>query len=157
MSELVNAASAYQATPKTRATRMLTSAGTLAACLGACGAAALAYSPGAQGQDRYKALQSVSYAFGSKFTTGYFEARAGGCLLTLMVIEKSPADEPLPVTAARIRLTLNPGQIFGLDSEEGRSLNFTCGAGAATLLVDAGERARLMELQTLSLRRTPVE
>jgi hypothetical protein len=52
---------------------------------------------------------------------------------------------------------LNPGQTAGLDSEEGRSLNFTCGEGATALLVDSGERERLVELQTLSLRKTASE
>jgi hypothetical protein len=110
-----------------------------------------------QSQERYRALQNLSYEFGSKLASGYFEARAGACLVTLMVIERSPPDEPLPLTAARLRLTLNPGQIAGLDSEEGRSLNFTCEKGATTLLVDVGERGRLMELQTLSLRRSVAE
>lgn len=42
---------------------------------------------------------------------------------------------------------LNPGQIAGLDSEEGRSLNVTCGEGAAHLLVDTGTTDKLVELQ----------
>lgn len=45
----------------------------------------------------------------------------------------------------------------GLDSEQGRSLNFTCREGATGLLVDSGERERLVELQTLSLRKTASE
>jgi hypothetical protein len=43
---------------------------------------------------------------------------------------------------------LAPGQIAGLDSEEGRSLNFTCGDRGKTLLVSAGETSRLVKLQT---------
>ncbi len=105
----------------------------------------------AEGQTRYEALQSIGYEFGSKFTSGYFVSHAGACVVTLMVIERSPSDQPLPVTAARVRLVLNPGQIAGLDSEEGRSLNFTCGAGAAALIVDTGERDRLVALQRSSL------
>jgi hypothetical protein len=52
---------------------------------------------------------------------------------------------------------LSPGETAGLDSDEGRSLNFTSGAGAKALLVDAGERERLIEVQTLSLRKTASE
>jgi hypothetical protein len=52
---------------------------------------------------------------------------------------------------------LNPGQIAGLDSEEGRSLNLTCGEGATSLLVDVGERDRLVELQRLTSRKTAAE
>jgi hypothetical protein len=74
-----------------------------------------------------------------------------------MVAEKNPDDQPLPFTAARVRLILNPGQIAGLDSEEGRSLNFTCGEDATTLLVDVGERDRLVELQALTSRKTAAE
>jgi len=131
-------------------------AGTVAACLMACGPVALAQTPASQSRG-YKALQSISYEFGSKFTSGYFEAHAGACLVTLMVAEKSPSDEPLPFTAVRLRLTLTPGQIAGLDSEEGRSLNFTCGEDATTLLVDVGERDRLMELRALTSRKTAAE
>ena len=56
--------------------------------------------------------------------------------------------------ATRVRLVLNPGQTAGLDSEEGRSLNFTCDEGATALLVDSGEREKLVELQKLPLRKT---
>jgi hypothetical protein len=42
---------------------------------------------------------------------------------------------------------LDPGEVAGLDSEEGRSLNFTCGEDAATLLVDYGERSELVARQ----------
>jgi hypothetical protein len=115
----------------------------------------MAFSPGmvqaeqamTQGQTRYEALQSISYGFGSKTTSGYFTARSGKCSLNLMVIEKSPQDQPLPVTAARVRLTLYPCQVAGLDSEEGESLNFTCGVEATALIVDTGARDRLIALQ----------
>ncbi len=130
---------------------ILTIAGTLAACLWAWVPGASAQSTVREGQTRYEALQSISYEFGSKFTSGYFVAQAGTCLVTLMVIEKSPTEQPLPVTAARVRLVLNPGQVVGLDSEEGRSLNFTCSAGASALLVNAGERDGLVALQRGSL------
>ena len=72
----------------------------------------------------------------------------------LMVYEKTDADAAPSSTATRVRLTLGPGEMAGLDSEEGRSLNFTCGDGATALIVDQGERAKLVELQTLNLRRT---
>jgi hypothetical protein len=42
---------------------------------------------------------------------------------------------------------LSPGQAAGLDSEEGRSLNFTCADDAATLLVEAGEQKLLIARQ----------
>ena len=75
----------------------------------------------------------------------------------LMVYEKPDPDSDAPSSATRVRLVLSPGETAGLDSDEGRSLNFTCGAGAKALLVDAGERERLIEVQTLSLRKTASE
>jgi len=52
---------------------------------------------------------------------------------------------------------LDPGQVVGLDSEEGRSLNFTCGEGAATLVVDYGERSKLVARQGLAVTNTIAE
>jgi hypothetical protein len=103
------------------------------------------------GQAQYQALQSISYEFGSKFTTGYFVHQAGKCVVTLMLAEKSNPEQPLAFTAARVRINLSPGQIVGLDSEEGRSLNFTCSEGASALLVDNGERDRLVALERNAL------
>ena len=49
---------------------------------------------------------------------------------------------------------MDPGQIAGLDSEEGRSLNFTCGEDATTLVVDYGERSKLLAQQGLAVVKT---
>ncbi len=111
----------------------------------------------AEGQAQYQPIQNISYEFGSKFMSGYFVEQAGICLVTLMVTEKSDPDALLPLTAARVRLNLDPGQIAGLDSEEGRSLNFTCGEEATLLRVDFGERERLVAQQTGALRTKLVE
>jgi hypothetical protein len=70
-----------------------------------------------------------------------------------MVSERSDPDKSLPPSATRIRLLLRPGEIAGLDSEEGRSLNLTCSNGATTLLIDMGETERLVELQAHALRK----
>jgi hypothetical protein len=113
------------------------------------GPSAVAGSSLAEGKHRFEARQSISYEFGSKAMSGVFVAQSGACLVTLMVIEKSPSEDPLPFNAMRLRLILKPGQIAGLDSEEGRSLNFTCDAGAKDLVVDAGETATLAAAQTL--------
>ena len=89
--------------------------------------------------------------------SGYFVDQAARCVVMLMVSEKRDPDMAGSTTATRVRLVLNPGQTAGLDSEEGRSLNFTCSEGATALLVDSGERERLVELQRLSLRKTASE
>lgn len=106
---------------------------------------------------RYAPIQSIGYDFGSKSTSGYFVEQAKKCLVMLMVYEKPDPDAASTSTATRVRLVLNPGETAGLDSEEGRSLNFTCGEGAAALIVDSGEREKLVELQKLPLRKTASE
>ena len=126
-------------------------AATIAAGLLACAPAATAGSlPAAGARAEYKPIQSISFQFGSKAMSGYFVQQGSACLVTLMVIEKSDPDQLLPATATRVRLVMNPGQIAGLDSEEGRSLNLTCGEGAARLIVDSGERSKLIAEQALS-------
>jgi hypothetical protein len=92
-------------------------------------------------------FESIRYDFGSKSMSGYFVEQAGACGVMLMVSETTDPDKSPPPSATRVRLVLSPGQIAGLDSEEGRSLNFTCGESGTTLLVDAGERDRLVTLQ----------
>jgi hypothetical protein len=102
---------------------------------------------------RYLPIQSISYEFGSKSMSGYFVQQSSTCVVMLMISDKSdPAVSP-----ARVRLALVPGQIAGLDSEEGRSLNVTCGTGATTLLVDVGERDKLEALQRLAVPNTVAE
>ena len=49
---------------------------------------------------------------------------------------------------------LEPGQIAGLDSEEGRSLNLTCGGHAKTLVVNSGERSNLVTQQGVAVQNT---
>jgi hypothetical protein len=105
-----------------------------------------------ESQARYVPIQSISYEFGSKFMTGYFVEQGATCIVTLMIIEKSDPEEPLGLSPMRVRLVLSPGQVAGLDSEEGRSLNFTCEKNAMTLLVDVGERDRLVALQDTAVR-----
>lgn len=102
-------------------------------------------------------MQSISYEFGSKSMSGYFLQEASACLVTLMISEKGDPEAPLPPSPTRVRLALTPGQIAGLDSEEGRSLNVTCGANAASLIVDIGETERLVARQTPKLQRDLAE
>lgn len=95
----------------------------------------------------YRPIQSISYEFGSKSTSGYFVQQDGACFVVLMVTENSEPEASRLISPTRVRLVLYPGEIAGLDSEEGRSLNFTCGEAAATLLVTEGSRDKLVALQ----------
>jgi hypothetical protein len=103
--------------------------------------------------DVYRPIQSISYEFGSKAMSGYFVQRNSVCAVTMMIVEKTDPDLPSP-TATRVRVMLDPGQVAGLDSEEGPSLSFTCGEDAATLVVSYGERDNLMAQQDLAIRNT---
>src|SRR6516162_2912798 len=126
-------------------------------------AAALAASPCSSGQAvsgepvegdaLYSPMQSISYTFGSKIASGYFLQRNSVCLVTLMIAEKTDPDLPSP-TAARVRVMLDPGQVAGLDSEEGRSLSFICGEDAATLAVSYGERDKLTAQEDRAIANT---
>ncbi len=102
-----------------------------------------------EGPARFEARQAMSFEFGSKFTSGFFLNGAGKCQIRLMITEKTVSDEPSHLTASRVRLALAPGQVVGLDSEEGQSLNFTCGKGAEAILVDRGEREKLVAKQQI--------
>ena len=127
-------------------------AGTVAISLWA--SAASAQSKSIRSEAKYAPIQIVRYDFGSKSMSGYFVDQAKKCVVMLMVYEKRDPDADSSSTATRVRLVLNPGQTAGLDSEEGHSLNFTCGEGATALIVDSGEREKLVELQKLPLRKT---
>jgi hypothetical protein len=119
--------------------------------------AASAQSQAVKSEATYAPIASIRYDFGSKSMSGYFVDQAARCVVMLMVSEKRDPDTDSSSTATRIRLVLNPGQTAGLDSEEGRSLNFTCSEGATALRVDSGEREGLVELQRLTLRKTASE
>jgi hypothetical protein len=125
--------------------------------IGLWGLAASAQSQAIKDEATYAPIKSIRYDFGSKSMSGYFVDQAKRCVVMLMVYEKRDPDAAPSSTATRVRLVLNPGQTAGLDSEEGRSLNFTCGEGATALVVDSGDREKLVDLQTLSLRKTASE
>src|SRR5262249_30350920 len=98
----------------------------------------------------YEPIESISHELGSKRVSGYFVQHADACRVTLMIIENTDPDHMTAQSAARIRLVLDPGQIAGLDSEEGRSINFTCGENAATLVARVGERDMLVSEQAIT-------
>ena len=106
-----------------------------------------------EGDALYRPIQSISYTFGSKIASGYFVQQNSVCRVTLMIAEKTDPDLPSP-TAARVRVMLDPGQVVGFDSDEGRSVSLTCGEDAATLVVSYGERDKLMEQQNLAVANT---
>jgi hypothetical protein len=109
-----------------------------------------------EGDALYRPIQSISYTFGSKIASGYFVQQNSVCRVTLMIAEKIDPGLPSP-TAARVRVMLDPGQVVGFDSDEGRSISLTCGEDAATLVVSYGERSKLIALQGLAVTNTFAE
>jgi hypothetical protein len=131
-----------------RIPRVLALGGMIAVCLSAWAPAASAGSASAvEDKAVFTPIESIRYDFGSKSMSGYFVEQAAACHVMLMVSETTDPGKSPPPSAVRVRLVLLPGQIAGLDSDEGRSLNFTCGEGGRTLLVNAGARDRLVKLQ----------
>lgn len=102
-------------------------------------------------QSRYLPIQSISYEFGSISISGYFTRQSATCVVMLTVVDRNVAEEAMPVSPVRVRMALQPGQVAGLDSEDGRSINVTCTEGAASLLVNVGERDRLADVQAETL------
>jgi hypothetical protein len=100
---------------------------------------------------RYGVLQNFSHEFGSKFASGYFVREVDRCLITFKIAIKGATDSQSVETVAHIRFDLNPGQVLGLDSEEGQSLNLTCGANAAALTVVSGGEDALRAAQKKAL------
>jgi hypothetical protein len=99
----------------------------------------------------YLPVQAMSHDIGSKSMRGYFVQSNGACSVFLMITEKIDPEAPARLSAARVRLVLQPGAIAGLDSAEGRSLNLTCDKAAAKLLVDEGETSALITQQKARL------
>jgi hypothetical protein len=103
--------------------------------------------PPIDGEARFRPIQSISYEFGSKFMSGFFLQQSGTCLVYVMITERIDPDAPLRMTATRVRIALNSGQVAGLDSDEGHSLNLTCSDGGETLVVNTGDRDTLVAIQ----------
>ena len=132
-----------------RIPRVLALGGMIAVCLSAWAPAASAGSASAvEDKAVFTPIESIRYDFGSKSMSGYFVEQASFCHVTLMVSETTDPETSPPSSGARVRLVLAPGQMAGLDSEEGRALNFTCGEGGRTLVVNAGKTGGLVKLQT---------
>jgi hypothetical protein len=127
--------------------RILALGGTLAAGLWASAPAAWAGSaPAVEDKAVFAPIKSIRYDFGSKSMSGYFVEQAGACHVMLLVHETTDPDMSPPPSAA-----CSSRAVAGSDRRSrqrgSRSLNFTCGEGGRTLLVNAGERDRLVKHQ----------
>jgi hypothetical protein len=106
--------------------------------LGTLGAAAVTWrqpAPATAAGDTYRNIEALSYVFGSKRAVGYFRGVSGKCHLTLMIAEATDPDIATPPSAARLSLSMAPGQNADLMSVEGESVHLTCGPNADTVQV----------------------
>jgi hypothetical protein len=92
--------------------------------------------------DTFVSAQAISYQLGSKRAVGYFVRVDGACQVTLMIAEAIDPELAQPTSAARLSLAMMPGQKAALASEEGESLELTCGSGAETVLVTRASAER---------------
>lgn len=83
----------------------------------------------------YKAQSALSYVLGSKRTIGYFMPVSGECRVTLMIAEAVDPDVAPTVSAARVTMTIRPGQSAAVSSVEAETITLTCGADAQTMQV----------------------
>ena len=120
--------------------------GALAASVAVAAGVAAHASKDAFGEKTYAPMQSISYVVGSKSAIGYFMQEKGTCRVVLMVAENVDPDVAAAPSAARLRVALQPGQDAGLDSDEGRSIDMTCGSGGATLTIRDGKSQDLAVL-----------
>jgi hypothetical protein len=94
------------------------------------------------GPDVFRATEAMSYVIGSKRAIGYFQSAAGKCQVTLMIAEAVDPDVGQAPSAARMSLSMMPGESFALGSVEGESMVATCGAGGETLEVKRNKPVR---------------
>src|SRR6476646_9438408 len=77
---------------------------------------------------------------GNKRVIVFYEPDNGQCVVNAVVYDKTDAYTGM-TTAARVRVSLNPGQITSIDSVENKSLTLKCGDDAETLaIVDSNTR-----------------
>ena len=77
---------------------------------------------------------------GSERVIAFYEPDSGRCAVQAVVYDKTDAYTGMTM-AARVRVSLNPGQTASIDSVENKSLTLKCGDDAETLaIVDSNTR-----------------
>jgi len=90
----------------------------------------------------YKPAEAMHYVLGSKRAVGYFLGQKGECRVTMMIAEAVDPDLATPPSAARLRLSMLPGQSASFGSAEGGEMTLTCGARAETIEVTRAAAVR---------------
>ena len=99
------------------------------------GASGYAVAVAAAGGKTFGPIEAISYQLGSKRVVGYFDSRNGKCQIILMIAEVIDPEQARPASAARLLFPIWPGESAALASEEGPSMELTCGPGAQTVVI----------------------
>jgi hypothetical protein len=81
----------------------------------------------------FRPAEAMHYVLGSKRAVGYFMVQKGECRVTMMIAEAVDPDMNTAPTAARLRVSMLPGQSATLGSAEGAEMTLTCGPGGETV------------------------
>ena len=115
--------------------KLLTAVAAVAALAGIVGLAAAgigaAHAAERPGVSDYGPSQAINYSFGSKRAVGYFAVQDGNCALTMFLAEAE--DGHIAPSAARIHVTVRPGDSAELSSVEGQGLQVKCGEKASAV------------------------
>ena len=88
--------------------------------------------------ETFTPTDGISYELGSKRAMGFFEPKNGRCRVTLIIAEAVDPSAGLP----RVSLPIRPGESATFTSEQGRSIELTCGKGAQTVSIKCGSNCR---------------
>jgi len=77
--------------------------------------------------------EAILTTVGSKQVIAFYEPGNGQCALHAVIWNSANVDDD--VSAARVRIDLEPGQIVHIDSAENESLDLQCSANAEKLAV----------------------
>jgi hypothetical protein len=105
------------------------------------GAVSTAKTPGPASNgdvETFTPTDGISYELGSKRAMGFFEPRNGRCRVTLIIAEAVDPGAGQP----RVSLPIRPGESATFTSEQGRSMELTCGEGAQTVSIKCGSNCR---------------
>ena len=90
--------------------------------------------------EQFRPLQAIRYVLGSKRAVGYFVDAGGECRLTLMIAEEIDPMMSDPLPAARLVMSLRPGQSASLESPDSATMVVTCQGDGNTVEVAVRRR-----------------
>ena len=92
----------------------------------------------AAGNITYKPMQPINETFGRMQVAAVYDKDGRSCNIQIAVRETGAApsaEQSADPSAARLHLTLQPGEAAMVDTADGQGVSFSCGAGGDTLAV----------------------